>query len=74
MDEIFADFWTTLKEYIPAKDRQTAADHAVNILSDSGASDDVLQALRGTDKYMRNAVNEFVGEEDEDEGLYDWDE
>jgi hypothetical protein len=73
MDEIFVEFWTTLKEYIPAKDRQTAADHAVNLLSDSGVSDDVLNALKGTDKYMKNAVIDVIGEDDEDE-YEDWDE
>lgn len=73
MDEIFVDFWTTLKEYIPTKDRQTAADHVVSMLSDSGVSDEVLLALKGTDKFMKNAVIEFGGEP-EDEEYEDWDE
>jgi hypothetical protein len=71
MDELFADFWNTLKEYIPAKERQTAADHAVNILVDSGASDNILFALRDCDKYMKTAVVDQLGDDEEYE---DWDE
>jgi len=34
------EIWNTLKEYIPIKDRQTAADHLVSILIDLGVSDE----------------------------------
>ena len=55
MDEMFAEFWNTIKEYVPAKERQTAADHSISILIDAGASDDILYALKGCDKNMAQA-------------------
>ena len=31
-EDSIIEIWNTLKEYIPTKDRQTAADHLVSIL------------------------------------------
>lgn len=73
MDELFAEFWNIVKEYVPAGSRQTVADHAVSVLIDEGASDDILYALKGCDKYMAEAVNEQLGEED-DSDAYDDDD
>lgn len=77
MEDLFADFWNIVKEYVPAKDRQSAADHVVNILVDKGAEESLLYALRDCDKYMLEAVNEELGESedydvDEDEDNYGW--
>ena len=77
MEDLFADFWNIVKEYVPAKDRQSAADHIVNILVDKGAEESLLYALRDCDKYMLEAVNEELGESedydvDEDEDNYGW--
>ena len=66
MDELFADFWNTVKEYVPAKDRQTAADHIVSVLVDSGVSDSTLYALRDCDKNMKAAVQDQLEELDSD--------
>tara|TARA_B100001057_G_scaffold487173_1_gene569468 strand:+ start:1056 stop:1295 length:240 start_codon:yes stop_codon:yes gene_type:complete len=79
MDDMFADFWNIVKEYVPAKDRQPAADHVVSILVDGGAEESLLYALRDCDKYMLEAVNEQLGESedydvDEDEDNYGWDD
>ena len=79
MDDMFADFWNIVKEYVPAKDRQSAADHVVSILVDGGAEESLLYALRDCDKYMLEAVNEELGESedydvDEDEDNYGWDD
>ena len=76
---MFADFWNIVKEYVPAKDRQPAADHVVSILVDGGAEESLLYALRDCDKYMLEAVNEQLGESedydvDEDEDNYGWDD
>ena len=76
-DDLFADFWNIVKEYVPAKDRQSAADHVVSVLVDEGADDKVLFALRGCDKQMENAVNEQLGESDDqevDEDDYRWED
>ena len=44
-DNLFADFWNIVKEYVPAKDRQSAADHVINVLIDAGATDEILFAV-----------------------------
>ena len=79
MDDMFADFWNIVKEYVPVKDRQPAADHVVSVLVDGGAEESLLYALRDCDKYMLEAVNEQLGESedydvDEDEDNYGWDD
>ena len=73
MDEMFAEFWNIVKEYVPAKERQTAADHSISILIDAGASDDILYALKGCDKNMAQAVSDQL-EDGYDEDGYDEDD
>ena len=59
-------FWETVREYIPAKDRQSAADHIVNELVDSGLDDTDLEAL-AVDKVMLNAIKEHIDVEEKDD-------
>jgi len=65
--EYLVTMWQTVKEYIPAKDRQSAADHIVNELVDLGIDDRDLEEL-AVDKAMLTAIKEHieVTEEDED--------
>lgn len=69
MEDLFADFWNTVKEYVPAKERQTAADHVISVLVDAGASDTIMYALRDCDKNMKEAVQDQI-----DEPENDWDD
>lgn len=64
--ELLVQFWTTVKEYIPAKDRQMAADHVVNELVDLGISDNDLQAL-AADRIMNNSISEHLDIEESEE-------
>ena len=66
--ELLAIFWQTVREYVPAKDRQTAADHIVEELVEMGASDQDLHEL-AIDRAMQNAIKEHidVNQDDEDE-------
>lgn len=66
--EFLAIFWQTVREYIPAKDRQTAADHIVEELVEIGVSDQDLHEL-AIDRVMQNAIREHidVDQDDEDE-------
>lgn len=66
MEDLFADFWNTVKEYVPAKERQTAADHVISVLVDAGASDTIMYALRDCDKNMKEAVQDQIDEPDSD--------
>jgi hypothetical protein len=66
--ELLAIFWQTVREYIPAKDKQTAADHIVEELVEMGISDQDLHEL-AIDRVMQNAIREHVDvdEDNEDE-------
>ena len=67
------EIWNTLKEYIPIKDRQTAADHLVSILVDLGVSDEGIAKLGEEDKHMAQAVKDALPEEElvDDEDIWD---
>jgi hypothetical protein len=64
--ELLAIFWQTVREYIPAKDKQTAADHIVEELVEKGVSDQDLHEL-AIDRVMQNAIREHVDLSDDDE-------
>jgi len=64
--EYLVAMWQTVKEYIPAKDRQSAADHVINELVELGIDDQDLEDL-AVDKSMLNAVKEHVEVKDKDE-------
>lgn len=57
--ELLAIFWQTVREYIPAKDRQIAADHVVTELIDIGVDDRDLHEL-AIDRIMKNAISEHI--------------
>lgn len=60
--DILIDTYTILKEYIPSKDRQAAADHLVGTLGDHDLSDSDMKALAGTDSFLKRAFEEYLGE------------
>jgi hypothetical protein len=66
--ELLVQFWTTVREYIPTKDRQTAADHVINELVELGIDDRDLQEL-AVDKIMEHAISEHMDLEEPDEEL-----
>jgi uncharacterized protein YqeY len=69
--EVLGEAYTILKQYIPQKDRQEAADNLMSVLVDM-LGDIELQEFGGTDSNLKKALKEYVVEEDNDE--YDEDE
>jgi pseudouridine-5'-phosphate glycosidase len=65
-NEFLVTMWQTVKEYIPAKDRQPAADHVINELVDMGIDERDLEDL-AVDKNMLNAIKEHIEVKDRDE-------
>lgn len=65
--ELVIEIYQTLKEYIPAKDRQAAADHMVNVVCEYNVSDSDVKALAGVDSYMKRAIEEYIGEDVEED-------
>ena len=67
--ELLATMWQTIREYIPSKDRQTAADHLITELIEQGIDDEDLAEM-AIDRTMRNAIMEHIdldGDDDEED-------
>ena len=63
--EILIETYTILKEYIPSKERQAAADNLVSTLVDA-LSDRELREFGGTDAYTKRAIEEYLDDEDDE--------
>ena len=68
--EVLSEVYTILKQYIPVKDRQEAADNLMSVVVDM-LSDTELQEFGATDAPLARALKEYVTEDTED---YDEDE
>ena len=64
--DILAESFTVLKEYIPSRDRQAAADHLFSILTDMGISEVDLKAFSQCDPYLQKACSEYFYDDDSD--------
>jgi uncharacterized protein YqeY len=63
--EVLSEAYTILKQYIPQKDRQEAADNLVSVMVDM-LGDDELQELGATDSNLKKSLKEYMVEEDND--------
>ena len=63
--DVLIDTYTLLKEYVPAKERQAAADHVVSNLSEFLGEADLKQ-FGSIDGYTKRAVYEYLIEDDDD--------
>ena len=68
--EVLIETYTILKEYIPAKERQAAADNLISILVDT-LSDKEIREFGGIDGYTKRSLEEYIGDDDEDEIDYE---
>ena len=70
--DVLSEVYTILKQYIPQKDRQEAADSLMSVMVDL-LSDDELKEFSGTDSSLGRAYKEYAVdfEEDDDYGLDD---
>jgi uncharacterized protein YqeY len=64
--DVLSEMYTVLKQYIPAKDRQEAADNLMSIMVDM-LGDQELKEFGGTDNTLKRALKEYVAEDDEEE-------
>ena len=63
--EVLGETYTILKQYIPQKDRQEAADNLMSVLVDM-LNDIDLQEFGATDSNLKKALKEYAVEEDEE--------
>ena len=64
--DVLGEAYTILKQYIPVKDRQEAADNLMSVLVDLLGDVD-LQEFGSTDSNLKKALKEYVVEEDTDD-------
>lgn len=63
---VLSEMYTILKQYIPSKDRQEAADNLMSVMVDM-LGDQELRDFGSTDSVLKRALKEYsADEEDED--------
>jgi hypothetical protein len=76
-EDVIIGVWDVFKEYIPDKNKDTAANHFVDFLVGNDVELSVLQGLVGYDTHLDDAIALVVDqqeEEDTDEDDYSYDE
>jgi hypothetical protein len=76
-EDLIIGVWDTFKDYVPEKNRETAATHFVDFLIGQDVELSVLESVMGFDSHLDSAiqliVDEFNDENeiDEDEDFYE---
>lgn len=65
------EIWNVLNEYIPQKEKQEAADHLIPLLVDLDFTDSEFQSLVKSDRYLEEAAQEYLEDDDDDEYEYE---
>jgi len=68
-----SEAYSILKQYIPQKDRQEAADNLMSIMVDY-LSDPELADFGRTDSALGRALKEYAGDVEDDNDDYDYDQ
>lgn len=69
--EVLSETYSILKQYVPQKDRQEAADNLMSVMVDM-LSDQELKEFSATDSALSRAFKEYaVDEDDNDEEYYE---
>jgi len=70
--DVLSEMYTILRQYIPQKDRQEAADNLMSVMVDM-LGDQELKEFGGTDNTLKRALKEYSSEdEDEDDEDGEW--
>lgn len=65
--------YTVLKEYVPSKERQAAADALMSVMIDMLSDNDVKE-LSGVDSYLKRSFEEYSQDGDDESEDYDYEE
>jgi hypothetical protein len=72
--DTLVETYTILKEYVPVKERQGAADALMSVMVDMLADPDVKE-LAGVDSYLKRSYEEYSQDgEDEEEADYGYED
>ena len=66
-EDLIIEVWDVFKEYIPEKNKDTAANHFVDFLLGKDVDQSVLEALVGFDSHLDNAIELVLDKETEDD-------
>lgn len=66
------EIWNVLKEYIPQKEKQEAADHLISVIVDLDLPHTDFMSLIKSDSYLEEAAREYIEEDDDDEEEEQW--
>lgn len=69
-EDLIIGVWDTFKDYMPEKNRETAANHYVDFLIGQDVSIEVLESVMGYDTHLDSAI-QLVVEEFKDEDQLD---
>jgi hypothetical protein len=64
-EQLIIDVWDTFKDYIPEKNRETAANHFIDFLTGIDVEIETFESLMGYDPHLDSAI-ELVLEEFKD--------
>lgn len=64
--EVLCEMYTILKQYIPQKDRQEAADNLMSVVVDMLGDRELIE-FSGTDALLTRAHKEYANEEVDDD-------
>lgn len=70
--ESVREIWSVLKEYIPVKEKQEAADHLIPLLVDMDFPDSDFQSLVKSDRHLEEAAQEYLEDDEDDEDAEEW--
>jgi len=68
-EDLIIGVWDTFKDYVPEKNRDTAAHHFVDFLIGQDVELSVLEAVMGYDTHLDNAIQIIVEENDEEKSI-----
>lgn len=73
-EDLIIGVWDTFKDYMPEKNRETAANHFVDFLVGQDVSIEVLESVMGYDPHLDSAIQLVVEEFKDEEQLNDDDD
>jgi hypothetical protein len=71
-EDLIIEVWDVFKEYVPEKNRETAASHYVDFLLGKDVETSTLEGLIGYDSALDSAIELVLGETEEDNVDDDW--
>lgn len=70
-DNLIMELWDTFKEYIPDKNKETAANQYVDFLMNNDVESSTLESLLGYDSFLDDAIKHVIKTEDYQDEDYD---